>query len=306
MRIVFMGTPEFAVPSLQVLLQEYEVAAVVTQPDRRSGRGKRYRFSPIKEVALSAAVPILQPEKIDDPRVLEQLEGYGADLFVVVAFGQKLPGDLLTMPVYGCINVHSSLLPKYRGASPINTAIVQGDSVTGVTTMYMDSGWDTGDLVLQAEEPILLQDTAGSLHDRLAVLGSKLLHETVRQIDLGIAPRVPQVEQEATFAFKLAKEDAQVGFNRPARELDYLIRGMNPWPLAYTVIGDEVVKILQASPQETTGIPGEILSLDQKGLLVGCRSGSLLLEKLQRPNARAVSGVDFANGLRLRVGDILN
>ncbi|NMB20877.1 MAG: methionyl-tRNA formyltransferase [Firmicutes bacterium] len=305
MRIVFMGTPEFAVPSLKALLAENEVVAVVTQPDRRQGRGQKYAYSPVKEEALRHELTILQPERIGEPDVVDRLKGFQADLFVVVAFGQKIPDELLAAPRLGCINVHSSLLPKYRGAAPINAAIVNGDRVTGVTTMYMASGWDNGDIILQATEEIRPRDTAGELHDRLMLKGAELLAETVRQIARGEAPRIPQDHDQATFAFKLAKTDALVDFRQPAIQLDQLIRGMNPWPLAYTVVGGEVVKIHEALPYDADGSPGEILGFVDEGLLVGCGKGSLLLQKVQRPNAKAVSGVDFANGLRLREGDVL-
>ena len=305
MRIVFMGTPEFAVPSLEVLCDDHHVVAVVTQPDRRSGRGQKYTPSPVKKVALAQEIPVLQPESIGSPEVMDQLQTYEADLFVVVAFGQKLPDRLLTMARYGCVNVHSSLLPKYRGASPINAAILQGDTITGVTTMYMASGWDTGDIILQREEPILPRDTAGELHDRLMIVGAQLLRETVEQIASGQAPRIPQDHEAASFAFKLSKKDSLVDFRESATQLDRLIRGMNPWPVAYTYVGEELVKILEAYPSDEKGAPGEILAQEGQGLLVGCKEGSLLLLKLQRPNAKAVSGVDFANGLRLCIGDFL-
>lgn len=171
MRVLFMGTPEFAVPSLRALIDEHEVVAVVTQPDRRRGRGQKYAFSPVKQVALEHGLPVLQPERMGTEELHHELQGYQANLFVVVAFGQKLPDAILALPPLGCINVHSSLLPKYRGAAPINAAILAGDTVTGVSTMYMGSGWDTGDIILQVEEAILPRDTAGSLHDRLMVRG---------------------------------------------------------------------------------------------------------------------------------------
>ena len=281
------------------------MVAVVTQPDRRAGRGQKYVYSLIKEVALKHNVPILQPERIGKPQVMDELEGYNADLFVVVAFGQKIPDRLLAMPRFGCVNVHSSLLPKYRGAAPINKAIVEGETITGVTTMYMGSGWDDGDIILQAEENILPRDTAGSLHDRLMMKGAALLSETVRLIAAGQAPRTAQNHNEATFAFKLTKEDGWVDFQRTAEELDCLIRGMNPWPVAHTIIGGETVKIWEAYPQEKSGQVGEILAVDSEGLLVCCGSGSLYLRKIQRPNSKVISGSDFANGLRLRIGDFL-
>jgi len=268
MRILFMGTPEFAVPSLKALAAEHELVGVVTQPDRRAGRGQRLVQSPVKVVALELGLPIFQPERISDPQVMEDLEGLGAELFVVVAFGQKIPDRLLAAPKYGCINVHSSLLPKYRGAAPINTAIKNGDTVTGVTTM--------------------------------------LLLETVRQIAQGTAPRIPQDHSQASYAFKLKKEDAKVEFHRTAWELDRLIRAMNPWPVAWAEIKGETVRIWEAWPGSGAGSPGEILSFSEEGLLVACGAGSLYLQKLQRPGGKILSGLDFANGLRLRVGEILS
>lgn len=308
MRILFMGTPEFAVPSLRALVGEHEVLGVVTQPDRRAGRGQRVVFSPVKEVALEYGLPVFQPEKVSDPQVMAELEALGADLFVVVAFGQKIPDRLLAAPTYGCVNVHSSLLPKYRGAAPINAAILHGDDVTGVTTMYLGSGWDDGDIILQAEEPILPRETAGTLHDRLMVKGAELLLETVRQIAQGSAPRIPQDHSKASYAFKLKKEAAQVDFGRTAQTLDRLVRAMNPWPVAWAQIRGETVRIWEAEPAEEgqKGQPGEILSLSEQGLLVACGSGALFLQSMQRPSGKVLSGLDFANGLRLRVGEILN
>lgn len=304
MRILFMGTPEFAVPSLKVLVGEHDVVGVVTQPDRPAGRGQKLVLSPVKQTALELGLPVLQPEKVSTPQVMDELEALKADLFVVVAFGQKIPDRLLAAPKFGCINVHSSLLPKYRGASPINAAIRSGDGVTGVTTMYLGSGWDDGDIILQAEEPIYPRDTAGELHDRLMVKGADLLRETVRLIAAGKAPRTPQDHAQATYAFKLKKEDAQIDFSRPAEELDRLVRAMNPWPVAWTQLGGETVKVWEARPAQQEGPVGEILALNAEGLLVGCSSGSLYLTKVQRPGGKVLSGFDFANGLRLRVGDI--
>ncbi|MDI9414130.1 MAG: methionyl-tRNA formyltransferase, partial [Bacillota bacterium] len=220
-------------------------------------------------------------------------------------FGQKIPESLLNMPIHGCINVHSSLLPKFRGAAPINAAIAAGHEQTGVTTMYLASGWDTGDIILQREVPILQRDTAGSLHDRLMEIGAELLIETLEQIKIGKAPRIAQNHDEATYAFKLKKEDGHIDLSLPARELDYLIRGMNPWPGAYITIDKEDVKIWEALPCDEGGKVGEILDISTRGLLVGCGKGSLLLQRLQRPNSKATSGQDFANGLRLVVGDSL-
>lgn len=306
MRIVFMGTPDFAVPSLEVLADEYDIAAVVTQPDQRRGRGQKYSYSPVKAKALEYDLPLLQPKRIGDGKVIDQLKTLEADLFVVVAFGQILPARVLNVPRLGCVNLHASLLPKFRGAAPINAAITAGETVSGVTTMYMDVELDAGDIILQAEEPIRPEDTAGMLHDRLMVLGAGLLKETVRQIDAGTAPRIPQEHSAATYAPKLTKEDGYLDFARPAVELDRLVRGMNPWPGAHTVVKAESCKVWRSEPRPEGGSPGRILALADEGLLVGCGQGSLLLKELQRPNSKRVSGRDFANGLRLAVGDLID
>lgn len=300
-----MGTPEFAVPCLRELLEEHEIMAVITQPDRRRGRGQQYSFSPVKEFAVANNLQVLQPENINNPNIINKLANYDADVFVVVAFGQKIPESLLKMPTYGCINVHSSLLPKFRGAAPINAAIVEGEEETGVTTMYLASGWDTGDIILQARTPIFPRETAGMLHDRMMEKGAELLVETLRQIETGEAPRIPQNHAEATYAFKLSREDAAVDLNHSAKKLDYLIRGMNPWPGAHITIRKENVKIWEALPCSEEGTIGEILAICEDGILVGSGEGSLLLQKLQRPNYKVTTGQDFANGLRLAVGDSL-
>lgn len=301
-----MGTPGFALPSLAQVRQEHDIAAVITQPDRPRGRGQKYSFSPVKKMALEAGLTVLQPRRLGTAEVLDHLESLQADAFVVVAFGQKIPPRLLEMAPYGCINVHPSLLPKYRGAAPINAAIINGRAVTGVTTMYLSLEWDAGDIILQVEEKIKPRDTAGTLQERLSLKGAELLSETLRQLAAGTAPRLAQNEDEATFAPKLSKEDGRLDFRKPARELDCLIRGMNPRPGAYARIGQEDVKVWQAVPQRETGSPGQILGAEKSGLLVGCGEGSLRLEKVQRPNSRVVPGLDFANGLRLRVGDYIN
>ncbi len=306
MRIVFMGTPDFAVPSLKAVADECELVAVVTQPDRRRGRGQRYSYSPVKTWALKHDLPVLQPPRIRDPKAVEQLIALQADLFVVVAFGQIIPLSLLEAPKFGCVNVHASLLPKLRGAAPINRAITSGKEITGVTTMYMDTELDAGDIILQSEERINPHDTAGALHDRLMLLGADLLKETLRQIKAGTAPRLPQPHAEATFAPKLSREDAFLDFKRPATELERLVRGMNPWPGAHTVVKGETCKIWRAQVGQEMDGPGRILGIGDEGLLVGCGQGSLLLMEVQRPNSKPVSGRDFANGFRLAVGDCIS
>ncbi|HHT74350.1 MAG TPA: methionyl-tRNA formyltransferase [Firmicutes bacterium] len=302
MRIVFMGTPSFAVPSLEILAEQQHVVAVVTQPDKAQGRGQKIGMSPVKKLALGLGIPVLQPRRVADPQFIKLMQDLRPDLCVVVAFGQKIPDTLLELPPFGCINLHSSLLPKYRGAAPINKAIAEGDGVTGVTTMYLSSEWDAGDIILQAEEPILPEDTAGTLHDRLMVKGADLLAETVRQIAAGTAPRTPQDHSQATYAFKLTKDDAYLDFREDAEKLSRLVRAMNPWPTAHTNIQGESIKVWEAVPLPGQAPPGQIESLTETALVVGCGSGLLALEKVQRPGRKVISGRDLANGLRLKAG----
>ncbi len=305
MRVVFMGTPEFAVPSLAAISKKHEVLAVVTQPDRKRGRGQKVSFSPVKAWAVENEYKVWQPKRVSNPQFITKLQSLKADAVVVVAFGQLIPDEILTATPYGCINLHSSLLPKYRGASPINAAIINGEKETGVTTMYLNSQWDAGDIILQEKEGISPRDTAGTLHDRLMVKGAHLLVETLRQIEEGVAPRIPQNHADATYAYKLSKDDGFVDFTKSALQLDCLIRGMNPWPVAYTVVGGERIKIWEASPREGKGEPGRVIDVTEQGLVVGCGEGLLSLEVVQRPNSRSITGRDLANGLRLSVGDYL-
>jgi len=303
MRVVFMGTPEFAVPSLEVAFAKHELLAAVTQPDRKRDRGQKVQFSPVKEKALQYNVPVYQPEKVANRRFLEAMVQLKPDVIIVVAFGQKIPKALLELPVYGCINVHASLLPKYRGAAPIQHAIINGDQVTGVTTMYLSEGWDDGDVILQDKEPILPTDTAGTLHDRLARKGAALLDETLSLISAGRAPRVPQDHHQATYAPKLSKSDGAIDWKQPAARIANLVRGLNPWPTAYTFLQSEMIKVWEAEAAgDDESPPGEILAITPEGILVGTGLGTLLLKKLQREGARIHDAYDTANGMRLRVG----
>lgn len=307
MRVVFMGTPEFAVPSLQVVGEEHQLLAVVTQPDRKQGRGQRVRFSAIKELALDYNVPIYQPERVGTKSFVKILQDLKPDIIVVVAFGQKITNDILALPIHGCINVHSSLLPKYRGAAPIQYAIINGETVTGVSTMYLSEEWDAGDVILQAEEEISHNDTAGQLHDRLAIKGAQLLGETLKKIQAGVAPRIPQNHAKATYAPKLEKDDGLINWNDSAKNICNLIRGMNPWPVAYFNYNDSVIRVWQgsiiASNNRDEAIEiGRIIDITDQGIVVGTSEGMVVLEKLQRQGARPVSGRDLANGLRLEIG----
>ncbi len=308
MRIVFMGTPDFAVPALQALVEaQYEVIAVVTQPDRPGGRGKKILPPPVKKIAGSLHIPILQPLKIRDPDFISLLNDLTPDLIVVVAFGRILPRDILALPKYGCINVHASLLPKYRGAAPIHRAVINGEKVTGVTTMYMDEGLDTGDQILAEPVPIYEEDNAGDVHDRLALLGAGLMIRTLGLIKEGRAPRIPQTG-ESSYAPMLTAEDEWVLWGRPARDIHNQIRGMAPWPGARTTIRGKVLKIWRAVALEdggTADLPGRVVSAGDKGIIVGAGVGRVAIKELQLQGARRLSAADFLRGTPLPAGTML-
>ncbi len=305
MKAVFMGTPDFAVPSLNVTAEGHELLGVVTQPDRRRGRGQRVALSPVKQRALELNVPIWQPERVAEPWFVDIMRSLSMDVIIVVAFGQKIPTEILCMPKFGCINVHASLLPAYRGAAPIHRAITAGDVLTGVTTMLLEETIDAGDILMQRSEPIRADDTAGSLHDRLMILGAELLQETLRQIEAGTAPRRNQDTSRTSYARKLTKEEAAVDWSRSADYLERFVRGMNPWPGAYTFFGGDMIKLWRseiAHLEGTYGDPGEIVSVSDDGVVVACGQGSLRLKELQRRSSRRMHARELANGLRLQPG----
>jgi methionyl-tRNA formyltransferase len=309
MRIVFMGTPEFAVPSLKRLIDGgFAVEAVVTQPDRRRGRGHRVSFSPVKEAALEAGLSVLQPEKVADESFVELLRELNPDAIVVVAFGQLIPPAILELPRYGCINVHASLLPRYRGAAPIQQAIIDGCSATGVTTMLLDEGWDTGDILLQRQVPIQPEDTAGSLEVKLAEEGADLLTETLSRLAEGGLKPAPQDESQATYAYKLSKTAGEVRWQAAARQIVDLVRGVNPWPGAYTYHRGQLLKVWEAALAELEADgakPGTILAVGEDGIIVACGTGSVSLNLVQPPNRPRMGGRDYANGYRVDLGEML-
>ncbi|AZR72965.1 methionyl-tRNA formyltransferase [Anoxybacter fermentans] len=309
MRVVFMGTPDFAAICLKGLLNAdfIDVIGVVTQPDRARGRGYKVTYSPVKKVALEANLPVYQPENVNDSEFVDKLEGMNLDAIVVVAYGQLLKERLLNLTPYGCINVHASLLPKYRGAGPIHRVIINGETKTGITTMYMDKGWDTGDMILQKEVEIGSEMTVGELHDILAELGSEVLVETLRQIKNGTAPRIPQQHEKATYAPKIKKEDGEIDWNQPARKIYNLVRGMDPWPGAYTWYKGEIFKIWKTRIEEnlTGGIPGQVMDVDlKKGILVQTKEGGLWLTEVQSANSRRMDVGAFLNGHNVKKGEV--
>ncbi len=306
-KILFMGTPEFAVPSLKILLEQNQaVIGVVTQPDRPKGRGKQPAAPPIKVFAEAQRLPILQPERVRSPEFLELFRQLAPDLVVVVAFGQILPREMLELPRRGCINVHPSLLPMYRGAAPLNWAIIRGETTTGVTIMQMDEGMDSGDILLQEETAIGDRETVGELHDRLAVRGAQLLMETIRMIEAGTIMRIPQDHAAATFAPRLKKEDGLIHWGADVRAIIRLIRGLSPAPCAYTFFDRKILRIFQAVGMDahTPALPGT-LSISGKQLLATAQNGSVLLLDVQLEGKKRMPVHEFLRGCRLKPGDRL-
>lgn len=304
MKIVFMGTPDFAVPCLQRIIDMgHKVTGVFTQPDKPKGRGMELAPPPVKELALKYGITVYQPEKLRDGTALEILRKLEPDLIVVVAYGRILPKEILMLPPLGCVNVHGSLLPKYRGAAPIQWSVINGDAVTGVTTMYMDEGMDTGDMILKSETAIGEDETAGELFDRLCGIGADCLEETLKLIGEGRAPRTPQDHGQATHAPMLEKKMGEIDFGKSAGELHNLIRGLSPWPGAYTKFGGKLLKIHGTKPVQQSGQPGEIL--DAERAVIACGSGAIELLVVQPEGKARMSGAEFLRGRRLSKGDSL-
>lgn len=306
MRIVFMGTPEFAVPSLDALLHSPDdVVGVVTQPDRPKGRGQELALSPVKLVAQRAQIPILQPLKMKDPAFLEALQAWQPDLIVVAAFGRILPKIILDLPLKGCVNVHASLLPKYRGAGPIQWAVINGERETGITTMLMDEGMDTGAILLQESVPIAADDTAGSLSVKLAAVGGRLLIETLRRLKEGRLAPYPQDSSQASMAPLLKKEDGLLDWSLPAAAIANRVRGLSPWPGAYTYLGADrwIVWKAQALDRSAPAVlPGTIVEAAKEGLLVATGSGALRMTEVQPANSRRMSVAQYLAGHALEPG----
>lgn len=305
MRILFMGTPDFAVPCLEKLIKDgHNIVGVLTQPDKPQGRKMKLTPPPVKELALQNNLEVYQPESLKNDAIKQLLEDKQPELIVVVAYGKILPKYVLDFPKYGCINVHGSLLPRWRGAAPIQWSIIAGDKTAGVTTMKMAEGLDTGDMLLKYETEIGQTETAGELFDRLALNGAELLHDTIEQID-SIVPEV-QDESKANYAHMLDKQMAQIDWSKSNKEIDCLIRGLNPWPVALTTLNGERLKIYSASLENASGKAGEVLNADSKnGLLVACGEGAMLLNEIQVVGGKRMNAKDYLRGHKIEVGSIL-
>ncbi|MCC0660052.1 methionyl-tRNA formyltransferase [Clostridioides sp. ZZV14-6154] len=309
MNIVFMGTPDIAVPCLQKIIDEkYEILGVVTQPDKPKGRGKKLGMSPVKELAIENNIPVYQPIKARDKDFIDTMKSLNPDVMVVVAFGQILPKEILEIPKFGCINVHVSLLPKYRGAAPINWVIINGEEKTGVTTMYMDEGLDTGDMILKTEVNLDENITAGELHDKMMNIGAETLKETLKLIEEGTAPREVQNHEEFSYAPIMNKSLGNIDFSKNAKEIHNLVRGVNPWPSAYTTYNGVTMKIWKTKvlEEESTKDAGTIIEVNKDGIKVSTKDKVLLIEEIQMPNKKKMLVGEYIKGNTIEIGVVLS
>ena len=321
MRVVFMGTPDFAVPVLEALIGAHQVAGVVTQPDKRKGRGKAVQFSPVKETALAHGIPVWQPVRVTEESFLAQLEELAPDVIVVAAFGQILPERILNLPPYGCINVHASLLPKYRGAAPIQWAVIDGEKETGITIMYMEKGLDTGDMIKKAAVTIDPKETGESLHDKLAALGGPLLLEALSELEEGRAKPQPQKEEDSSYARMLTKDLGKIDWTRDAASIERLVRGLNPWPSAYTSLGGKTLKLwdTDAVSWKEAGltddsqdgdpaagmVPGTVAAVTKKAVYVMTGNDLLKINELQLQGKKRMPVSSFLLGCHVEPGTVL-
>ncbi len=308
MKVIFMGTPDFSTGVLEsIIAAGHEVTAVVTQPDKPKGRGHEMQFTPVKETALKHGLTVLQPKRVKAPEVIEELEKIPADIIVVVAFGQIIPKSILEMKKYGCINVHASLLPAYRGAAPIQWAVVDGLKETGVTIMQMDEGLDTGDMLTKVVVPLDEKETGGSLFDKLSVAGAKLCVETMELIEKGKVIPEKQGETTTEYAKMITKDLGKIDFSKSAEEIERLIRGFNPWPSAYTKLGSKTLKIWEADVlnEEYEGAVGEIIKVSKNEIYVKTGKGTLSLKEIQLEGKKRMTADAFLRGYQLESGILL-
>lgn len=310
MKVIFMGTPDFSVGTLEALIETgHEVALVVTQPDKPKGRGGKMQYTPVKEVAVAHNIPVYQPKRIREPECIEELRKYNADIMVVIAFGQILPKEILEMTPYGCVNVHASLLPSYRGAAPIQWAVINGEKVSGVTTMQMNEGLDTGDMLLKVEIPLDEKETGGSLHDKLAEAGARLCVETLDALKAGTVTPEKQGDSPTAYAKMLDKHMGKIDWKMSAKEIERLIRGLNPWPSAYTRWNenDKGMKIWEAEVAEgqTDKAAGTVVEVAKDGFFVQTGDGLLKITALQISGKKRMDAAAFLRGYQMETGTVL-
>ncbi|MEQ1914830.1 MAG: methionyl-tRNA formyltransferase [Sideroxydans sp.] len=308
MKIIFAGTPHFAASALAALLKQHQVVAVLTQPDRPSGRGMQLTSSPVKMLAQQHGIPVLQPATLKTPEAQSEVAAWGADVMVVAAYGLILPQAVLDMPRYGCLNIHASLLPRWRGAAPIQRAILAGDTETGITIMQMDAGLDTGDMLLKQACVIEPQDTAETLHDKLTVMGAQAIVETLRKLEASLLVPEKQNAQWATYAAKLSKVEATLDWTLSAAHIARAVRGYFPFPVANTVLRGTPIKVLRAQLGGQTGVagvPGTVIAVDKECIWVVCGEGAIGLSQLQKPGGKPLPIVQFMQSFPLQVGDRL-
>ena len=309
MRIIFMGTPDFSVGTLEALVEAgHEVCLVVTQPDKPKGRGKEMQYTPVKEAALKYGIEVYQPRRIREAECVKKLRQYNADIMVVIAFGQIIPKEILEMVPYGCVNVHASLLPKYRGAAPIQWSIIDGEAVTGVTTMQMDEGLDTGDMLLKTEVPITAEETGESLHDKLAKAGAALCVETLAKLQEGSIVPEKQGESPTAYAKMLDKKLGNIDWTKSAIEIERLVRGLNSWPSAYTYWNKKVVKIWKASvtDEKSNEQAGTVVKVEKDGFYVQTGNGLLKVLELQIPGKKRMDAGAFLRGYTIEPGEVFH
>ena len=308
MKIIFMGTPDFSVGTLEALIEAgHEVVLAVTQPDKPKGRGKEMQFTPVKECAMKYNIPVYQPKRVREPECMEELRKYDADIMVVVAFGQILPKEILEMCPYGCVNVHASLLPKYRGSAPIQWAIIDGEEVTGVTTQQMNEGIDTGDILLKTEIAIDAKETGGSLFDKLAVAGASLCVETLKGLEEKTITPIPQGDSPTAYAKMLDKQLGNIDWSQSSIAIERLIRGLTPWPSAYTGWNEKVMKIWAAEAISDSGKekPGTIVKVEKDAFYVQTGDGLLKVCELQIPGKKRMDAGAFLRGYQVKAGEVL-
>ena len=309
MKIVFMGTPDFAAGALEALIDAgHEITAVVTQPDKAKGRSKELQFPPVKETALAHNIPVLQPIRIKKPEEIECLKQYEADIYVVAAFGQILSQEILDMPKYGSLNIHASLLPKYRGASPIQSVILDGEEETGITIMQMDAGIDTGDMLLKKSIEIEPDDTYETLHDKLKALGGEAIVEALELLETGALVPEKQNHEQSSHVKMITKEMGNIDFAKPAKEIDCLVRGLNPWPSAFTFYKGKQMKIWKVSVEDaiSTEAPGTVTEVTKNEIKVACGTGAIAILELQLEGKKRMTAHDFLLGVKVQVGDLFS